>query len=290
MIKFSSLLTEALEWKDIPEEEKQQAYELIDAHNKKSDDTIKGYYAIDVTGKHQAYYTFWRYKDIPPEFAWVIKNPIYMGNLSTDFLNSVKKAIDKAPPTVKIIIDAEGTKHHLIGKQEVFTFGKYRGEPFYEVYLKDPGYFAFLAKNQDPRYANTKTSQIVQFFANLYFEEVTKKNIETSKSQYVGNVKDKYEGELLVYKIDEKEGTDFSTGNPKKYRVYKLIDDKENKFLSIDLERSFPNVKQGDKIKLKAKLKGQKEILGIKFNLLNYVKPLGTISPPPSPETPPPTI
>lgn len=268
------VLREVLDWKEVPEEERQKVLELIKKHNDGVDPAIKGNYAIDVTGKHQVYYTFWRYKDIDPKFAWVIKNPIYMGNLSTNLMSSVEKALQKTPPTVRLSLDADETRQHLIGKQEVFTFGKYRGEPFYEVYLKDPSYFAFLAKNQDPKYSNTETSKKIQFFADLYYEEVTKKNLETSKSQFVGNVKDNYQGELTIYKIDEKDGIDFQTQKPKKYRVYKLIDDNQNKFITIDLERYFPNVKVNDKVKLKGKLKGQKEILGIKFNLLNYVKPL----------------
>lgn len=277
-MKLKDLITEALEWKDVPEEEKQKAYDLINNHNNNPDidPLIKGYYAIDVTGKYQVYYTFWRYKDIDPQFAAFIKNPIYMGNLTTELISSVEKALTKAPKTIKIQLWNDATKQSLIGKTKdtlTFTFGKYRGKPFYEVFQEDPGYFAFLAKNADPKYSHTKMSKAIAFFSSLYYEEVTKQNQQTSKSQFVGNIKDKFEGELTIYKIDVKMGTDFATGRPKTYKVYKLTDDKENKFIAIDLDRHFPDAKINDKIRLRGKIKGQKEILGIKFNLLNYVKP-----------------
>ena len=56
-----------LPWKEVPEEVKAEAYRLIEDHNSKvSLDPKKGSYWIDVTGKHQVYYTFWRYKEIDP--------------------------------------------------------------------------------------------------------------------------------------------------------------------------------------------------------------------------------
>jgi len=263
------ILNEVLEWKDIPEEERQKAFDLVAEHNKHIDQGIKGYYAIDVTGKHQVYYTFWRYKEINPEFAAFIKNPIYMGNLTTNLLSSVESAIEKAK-TTRLEIWNDETKHGLIGKTKdtlMFTFGKYRGKSLPEVYLENPSYFAFLAKNADPKYANTKMAKAIQFFSNLYFEETTKKNIETSKAKYIGNIGDKYTGELEVYKIDVKESLEWG-----KYTIYKLKDSDENKFMIFNLEKSFPDVKVGNKVKLKGKIKGHKEIVGIKFNILNYVK------------------
>jgi hypothetical protein len=130
LMEGSSVLFETLEWKDVPEEDRNKAIELIDKHNKSADDSIKGYYAIDVTGKHQVYYTFWRYKEIDPMFAAYIKNPIYMGNLSTNLLSSVENAIKKAHST-RLELISEETKEGLIGKTKetpIFTFGKYRGK------------------------------------------------------------------------------------------------------------------------------------------------------------------
>jgi hypothetical protein len=249
----------------------------VKEHNVKTDPSIKGFYAIDVTGKYQVYYTFWRFKDIDPRFAGFIKNPVYMGNLTTDLMSSVDKAIQRVP-NVKIEIWEDATKNNLIGKTKdtpSFTFGKYRGRTFPDVYLENPSYFAFLAKNADPKYANTKSSVAIQFFANLYFEEMTKKNQESSTSKFSGTIGGRYEGELEVYNIKEyKNQTNSFTGETRDVYLYKLKDADENKFMCYDLEKKFTDVKVGDKLKVSAKIKNHKEVVGIKFTLLNYVKPL----------------
>ena len=275
--RHKSLLNESLDWKDVPEEIKDSVYKKVSEHNSKTDPAIKGCYGIDVTGKYQAYYTFWRMKDIDPRFAGFIKNPVYMGNLSTDLMGAVNRAIQRAP-NVKIEIWDDATKHNLIGKTKdtpTFTFGKYRGRTFPDVFSENPGYFAFLAKNADPKYAATKSSVAIQYFADLYFEEMTKKNIETSTSKFVGNVGGKYQGELEVYNIKEyKDQVNSFTGEKRDVYLYKLKDANENKFMCYDLEKKFSGVKVGDKLKVSAKIKNHKEVVGIKFTLLNYVKPL----------------
>jgi len=275
--KHKSLLQESLDWKDVPVEVKDEVYRKVNEHNVKTDPSIKGFYAIDVTGKYQVYYTFWRFKDIDPRFAGFIKNPVYMGNLTTDLMSSVDKAIQRVP-NVKIEIWEDATKNNLIGKTKdtpSFTFGKYRGRTFPDVYLENPSYFAFLAKNADPKYANTKSSVAIQFFANLYFEEMTKKNQESSTSKFSGTIGGRYEGELEVYNIKEyKNQTNSFTGETRDVYLYKLKDADENKFMCYDLEKKFTDVKVGDKLKVSAKIKNHKEVVGIKFTLLNYVKPL----------------
>jgi len=273
----SLLLKESLEWKNVPEEVKDEVYKKIDDHNRQIDPAIKGYYAIDVTGKHQAYYTFWRWKEIDPKFAQFIKNPVYMGNLSTDLIGSVDRAIQRAPK-VRIEIWQDETKHNLIGKTkdtQIFTFGKYRGKTFPEVFSEDPGYFAFLAKNSNPKYDNTKSSVAIRYFSDLYFDEMTKKNIETSISKFVGTIGGRFEGEVEVYNIKEyKDQINSFTGEKRDVYLYKLKDSNENKFMCYDLEKKFPGVKVGDKLKISAKIKNHKEVVGIKFTLLNYIKPL----------------
>lgn len=278
VIRLKSLLAEVLDWKELPSEEVIEGNKLLDAHNQSAtiDRGIKGYYAIDVTGKHQVYYTLWRWReDIDPRIAAYIKNPIYMGNLTTDYLTSVKKALERVAPTMRVVIWNGETRHHLIGKTETFTFGKYRGVPYHEVFLTDPGYFAFLAKNQDPKYANTKSALAIRLFADMYFEEQTKKNLETSTSKFVGTVGGKFEGELKIYNIAEKQGQAFGYGQePQSYKVYKLIDAEGNKFIAFNLDKSFPQAQKDDVVKLKGNIKDHKELMGIKFTALNYVKPV----------------
>jgi hypothetical protein len=216
-VKFDNLVDNILEntlpttggilpWKEVPEEEKNKAYELIKAHNDSvvnPKDGAENYYFIDVTGKHQVYYTFWRFRILPAAIRNWIKNPIYFGNLSTDIVTSVQKALSKnIVKNVRVELYGDETREHLIGRSKAtpkFTFGKYRGQTFPDVYLNDPGYFAFLAKNADPKYASTDNAQAIQAFAQMYFDDVTKKNQETSTAQFVGKPGDRFQGELELY-------------------------------------------------------------------------------------------
>ncbi|NDA63070.1 MAG: hypothetical protein EBX50_13680 [Chitinophagia bacterium] len=262
-----------LPWKEVPQEEKNKAYELLKAHNDAVVNPASGpenYYFIDVTGKHQVYYTFWRFRILPNAVARYIKNPIYFGNLSTDIVSSVQKAISKSVvKNVVVKLYGDQTREHLIGRTKAtpkFTFGKYRGKSFPDVYLEDPGYFAFLAKNADPKYAQTDTAQAIQAFAQMYFDDVTKKNQETSTTQFVGKPGDRFEGELELYNVKVVPGTPEQGG----YNVYKLKDAQGNKFITY----KFPTDQIGAKMKVRAKIQAHKEILGVKFNKIGYIKPI----------------
>ena len=281
-MKFDTLVENILEntlpttggilpWKEVPQEEKNKAYELIKAHNDavvNPKDGAENYYFIDVTGKHQVYYTFWRFRILPAAIRNWIKNPIYFGNLSTDIVTSVQKALSKnIVKNVRVELYGDETREHLIGRSKAtpkFTFGKYRGQTFPDVYLNDPGYFAFLAKNADPKYASTDNAQAIQAFAQMYFDDVTKKNQETSTAQFVGKPGDRFEGELELYNLKEVPGTREQDG----YNVYKLKDAQGNKFITY----AFPATEVGTKMKVRAKIQAHKEILGVKFNKIGYVK------------------
>lgn len=267
------IINEALEWKEIPEEVRNEAAQLVNDHNKTADYKAGRAFIIDVTGKHQVYYTLWLYKtDIDPRIAGYIKNPTYLGNVTTDLLSTVQKVLSKpAVQGLPVDLYTEDTKHGLIGKTRntpTFTFGKYRGRSMAEVFLDDPGYFTFLAKNMDPKYENTANNLIIRHFASAAYKDITKKNQETSKSQYVGTINDRFQGTLEVYKIEHKPDQGYGA-----YTVNKLKDEQDNKFIVFNLEKNFPNVQVGDKVNLKGKIKAHKEIVGIKFTALNYVKP-----------------
>jgi len=267
----NSILCESgiLPWKEVPEEIKAEAWDLIEEHNKKVDpDVNKGYYFIDVTGKHQVYYTFWRFKEIDPRIRGFVKNPIYFGNLSTDLLTSVKKVLSRPiVSNVRVDLVTDNTREGMVGKTTQtpsFTFGKYRGKTFPDVYLEDPGYFAWLTKNANPKYAGTKMSLAIGAFAQMYFGDVTKKNQETSTSEYTGNVGSSFQGELELYNVKVQEPNDYNDG----YTVFKMKDGQGNKFISY----KFPTSEVGSRIKIKAKIKDHKEILGVKFTKLGYIK------------------
>ena len=298
--KFLASVNEALTWKEVPEEEKQKAHDMVKRHNAQIDKSIPGYYAIDVTGKYSVYYTFWRVMPpnpkLPPSI-WNHGGYVYMGNLSTELLPAIDKAT-AAKQNVRLELVQDVTKHHVVGQKDKFTFGKYRGEAYPEVYFKDPSYFIFLNKNADPKYAHTNSAQAIQYFAQLAIAEVTKKNQETSKSQYVGNPGDIWTGRLKVYNIKAYQQQPFHQGygsslgkaGPKEVFYYSLTCDKGNKFKAKHLEKVFPNIKKDDVIAVKAKIKENKEIMGIKFNMLTNVKPLNSAPEAPSAsvqETPP---
>jgi hypothetical protein len=139
--------------------------------------------------------------------------------------------------------------------------------------MEDPGYFAFLAKNQDSNYAHTKSAMAIKYFSDLYFEEQTKKNQDTSTSKFVGAEGGQFAGELKIYNIQVKDGEDFVTREPMQYKVYKMLDAEGNKFLANNLDKYFPQAQKDDTIKVKGKIKFHKELMGIKFNGLNYVRP-----------------
>ncbi len=276
--------------KEISQEEWDKAMKLVNDHNNSGniDPEIKGFYYIDVTGRWEVYFTFWRFKEIPPDIErlGVIKNPVYMQNLTTNFLTSVQKALSKMPKSVKLYIMTAENREGLIGKTRVtkqedirFTFGKYRGKTIGEVYLDDPGYIAWLAKNADPKYENTKINQALRVFADMYYEEVTKQNREKFKDvQFVGQEGSPWEGEVEVYKIDKKTGQKFgsrwSRSQPSTYTISKAVDAAGNKFLITNLDKAFPKheIVKGVKVKIKGRITGNIEILGVKFNKLAYVK------------------
>jgi hypothetical protein len=261
-----------LEWKDIPEETRQQAYALMNEHNQTIDKSIPGFYYIDVSGKYQVFYTLWRYKDIDPRFMSVIKNPVYFCNLSTDMLTAVRKAMEIIPNMAKLELISEDTRHGLIGKTQKeikFTFGKYRGLSMAKVYLENPSYFAWLNKNADPKYADSPANLAIKFFSDLYFQEVTKKNQETSASQFQGEVGKPITVDVEIYRMDNK------VYNEEPIILFKMKDAQDNKFMAYNLDKQMPTIAVGSKIKIRGKVKEHKELLGVKFTAMNYVTILG---------------
>jgi hypothetical protein len=51
--------------------------------------------------------------------------------------------------------------------------------------------------------------------------------------------------------------------------VYKLKDAQGNKYITY----AFPATEVGTKMKVRAKIQAHKEILGVKFNKIGYIKP-----------------
>ena len=220
-----------------------------------------GYFYIDVSGRYSVYYTLWR--DSPRETHFIT-------NLSTDFNTAVEKA-KKASGRIPVIIDRTGTKAGLFqaAKAEILTFGKYRGKTIGDIFVEDPQYIAWLSKNFKGN--NAETQNRLNYYTELYFDTITKRNQEDSKSQFVGKVGEKITISVKVYSV-EKYNDNFS--DKLNYKC-KLIDADGNKFMTYNIGQI---IAKDERIKLSAKVKDHREVLGVKFTILNYCKILATKS------------
>ena len=216
-----------------------------------------GYFYIDVSGKYSVYYTLWR--DSP-------MNTHFITNLSTDFQTAVEKA-KKASGRIPVIIDRLGTKAGLFqaAKAEILTFGKYRGKTIGDIFVEDPKYILWLNNKYEGNLSDVIREKI-KYYMGLYYETVTKKNLEESSSKFVGNIGEKITIEADVYDF-RKETNNFGALQ----YTCKLIDDDGNKYTTYNIGKE---VKKGDNVKLIAKVKAHKEVLGIKFTQLFYCKVL----------------
>jgi len=214
-----------------------------------------GYFYIDVSGKYSVYYTLWKES---------LHNTHFITNLSTDFMTAVEKA-KKAAGRIPVIIDRLGTKSGLFqaAKAEILTFGKYRGKTLGDIFVEDPKYIVWLSKNYDGK--SKDRSDKIEYYKKLYFETVTKKNLEESPSKYIGNIGDKISIEADVYGDKKVQ----SLYNNKLQMTCKLVDKDGNKYMTYDLGK---DVKDGDSVKLTAKVKDHKEFLGVKFTQIYYCK------------------
>lgn len=230
-----------------------------------------GFFYIDVSGKYSVYYTLWRFKPGIP-------NPYnFITNLSTDFKTAVEKA-KKAAGRVPIIIDRYGTQAGLFkaAKAEILTFGKYRGKTLGDIFVENPQYITWLYKNYDGK--NPDRYERIKYYNDLYWETITKKNIEESKSEFQGKVGDKVVLDLKIYKIENKtiEHDRFSGKENDFHYGAKMIDKDGNKYMTYNLSKNFEPEKD-DEIKLQARIASHKEKLGIKFTVLNYCKVLSSL-------------
>ena len=225
-----------------------------------------GFFYIDVSGKYSVYYTLWRFK---PSISIYVKPEQFITNLSTDFKTAIEKS-KKAAGRVPVIIDRYGTKSGMFqaAKAELITFGKYRGKTLGDIFVEDPQYIVWLAKNYDGK--SQERTERLKYYNDLYLETITKKNVLSSKSEFQGKIGDKITIEAEIYSVDNAVNHKFNQNDQDKITIKcKLVDDKDNKYLTYNIGTN-ADVLKGDKIKLTGKVKEHKEMLGIKFTILNY--------------------
>jgi len=250
------------------DQEVQDAEKFLEEGKDPSWDNKNGHFYIDVSGKYSVYYTLWRFK--PKTFNAYQ----FITNLSIDFKTAVKKA-KKAAGRVPVIIDKYGTQAGMFrtAKAELISFGKYRGKTLGDIFVEDPQYIIWLWKNYKGKSA--ERAERINYYKDLYFETITKKNIEESKSQFVGKIGDKITIEVEVYNVERQSaGIDYvkyAHSEPSFHYKCKMIDDAGNKYWTFNIGTN-KEVQKGDRIKLNAKVKDHKEFLGVKFTTLNYCK------------------
>lgn len=215
-----------------------------------------GYFSIDVSGKYSVYYTFWRITLLRNEF---------ITNLSTDFMTAIEKA-KKAAGRIPVLIDRYGTKSGLFqaARAEIVTFGKYRGKSLGEIFVEDPKYLVYLYKTYG-EYKTTLPYDKIVYYKDLYFETITKKNLEESKSTHIGKIGEKIKIKANVYDVIIEQN---QFNNALQYKC-KLVDDDGNKYMTYNIGKP---VKKGDDVIMTAKVKAHIEILGIKFTQIYFCK------------------
>ena len=103
----------------------------------------------------------------------------------------------------------------------------------------------------------------IKEYKEMYLETIRKKNLEESKSNYVGKVGEKISLTADVYNYQLKD-SQFGLQH-----TCKLVDEDGNKYIVNNIGRT---LKKGDSVKMTAKVKEHKELLGVKFTVLYYCK------------------
>jgi len=152
---------------------------------------------IGVTGKHQVYYTLWKYRPKVIGFS----DPVhYMGNLSINIVEAAKKARKRAGIQPVYFEDYQTLKGLQGSRDDVMTGGKHRGETISEIYMEDPQYVLWIAKTW-AQSAKTKKQMKqlnnAQILADDFFKSMTERNQAAETKGYF-EVGKKFVGPLKV--------------------------------------------------------------------------------------------
>lgn len=166
-----------------------------------------GYYIIDTTGKHQVYFTLYRYNPSTKSKSSPYK---YIKNITSDFakLEEVLMCLNSQP--IPVIIASENNndakvcsfRNRLHEVEPVITFGKYQGKNIAEIWDMDRGYVVWFAKNFTPKKERDyKLVSAAKELTNIFYTERTEENRQTCTSNFIGQIGDKVTIDAKVINI-----------------------------------------------------------------------------------------
>jgi len=260
---------------DVSDEEVEKADEILKQNVDPSWDKTKfGFMVIGVTGKHQVYYTFWKYSPLN-----MLNQLAYMGNLATNIVKAAEKA-KKIAGIQPIFFDNYETLKSLSGApSDVIGFGKYRGKRLGEVYAEDPQYVIWIAKNFQAKNAKQKEfHDIARDFTNTFFKSMGDTNREAETKTFETPVGDVFQGQVTVLKI-KKYVSDYtgddtfsidSENDSERFRFY-LSPTALSRYFGLNYSEINPNDLQNKTVTIKGRVKKHREIVGKKYTILSRV-------------------
>lgn len=247
-----------------------------------------GYYFIETSGIKREYFCLWNFNPLA-----IHKSENYVCQLTKSFSSSVDKAILILENSTKPILIFNDENVHNDDEKGILIFGKYKGEKIEDVAVKDVQYLIWMINSYYSCGKHLNNSKkvnimldIIQCHINFYFDQLTKKNKEESKSEYVGLVGDKVNGLMLsvissrIYVNEFKSKSCFNE-YVNQYVIAKDNNSDNQYILNIRCKKPSTNgnlpegekrYSKNDKILIKsAKIMENKEICGIKRTRLGYV-------------------
>lgn len=214
-----------------------------------------GVFYVGVTGKHQVFYTLYRFR---PSNSPYVEPLTYVCNLSTDLIDACIKA-RRIAGKIPVELDTYGTCKRLVGaaKALIIKFGKYRGVNIEEVFGNDPQYIVWMKKAADKGELKIDGNmhKEVERLSGIFWEGVTKKNEENSTSGFIGNLGERLTMKVKILGIVEGK--------------VKLVDENGNRLYTYT--GSF-DVKKDDEVTIKGTVTSHKLIVGIKQTYINRVR------------------
>jgi hypothetical protein len=250
---------------------------LVENHNDGKSFENKPYFIIEMTGAKQIFFTLYRHNSVALGYSDPYR---YICNLSMDLIESVKKTIEYS--NLPILLCTPDNDSPLATRFRnrtpegipVIPIGKHKGKTLDAVWNEDRNWVIWFSKNyKNPvtSFGNFKMSKAdvelleqANVLIELFFSDMSEKNRETSKSEYIGQPKTRLNLSVRITKIKEKTD-DFGSA----YTVVYAEDINNNKLYFYDKQY---NLSIGQEISFKGTVIKHIEIVGIKHTYFNRVK------------------